>query len=98
MCKDRRSKVFQYNWSNCNSCKHFRIAEDLILNPKDHPDAKIGDVVEIYLPDGDSVRLLLQITSFQEDKKGTKGIWLFCYNLVDIITVLLFFAAQMLSV
>lgn len=48
-------------------------AEDLILNPKDHPDAKIGDVVEIYLPEDDGVRLLLQITSFQEDKKGTKG-------------------------
>lgn len=48
-------------------------AEDLILNPKDYPDAKIGDVVEIYLPEDDGVRLLLQITSFQEDKKGTKG-------------------------
>lgn len=48
-------------------------AEDLILNPKDHPDAKIGDVVEIYLPEDDGIRLLLQITSFQEDKKGTKG-------------------------
>lgn len=43
------------------------------MNPKDHPDAKIGDVVEIYLPEDDGVRLLLQITSFQEDKKGTKG-------------------------
>lgn len=50
-----------------------QLAEDLILNPKDHPDAKIGDVVEIYLPGDDGVRLLLQITSFQEDKKGTKG-------------------------
>lgn len=47
-------------------------AEDLILNPKDHPDAKIGDVVEIYLPEDDGIRLLLQITSFQEPK-GTKG-------------------------
>lgn len=51
----------------------WKTAEDLILNPKDHPDAKIGDVVEIYLPEDDGVRLLLQITSFQEDKKGTKG-------------------------
>lgn len=50
-----------------------KTAEDLILNPKDHPDAKIGDVVEIYLPEDDGVHLLLQITSFQEDKKGTKG-------------------------
>lgn len=46
----------------------------MILNPKDHPEAKIGDVVEIYLPEDDGIRLLLQITSFQEDKKGTKGI------------------------
>lgn len=45
----------------------------MILNPKDHPEAKIGDVVEIYLPEDDGIRLLLQITSFQEDKKGTKG-------------------------
>lgn len=51
----------------------YNLAEDLILNPKDHPDAKIGDVVEIYLPEDDGVHLLLQITSFQEDKKGTKG-------------------------
>lgn len=52
----------------------YYIVEDLILNPKDHADAKIGDVVEIYLPNDDGIRLLLQITSFQEDKKGTKGI------------------------
>lgn len=51
-----------------------KTAEDLILNPKDHCDAKIGDVVEIYLPEDDGIHLLLQITSFQEDKKGTKGI------------------------
>lgn len=70
---------------NCYQSLHLRgcfflisLAEDLILNPKDHPEAKIGDVVEIYLPDGDGVRLLLQITSFQEDKKGTKGT-LFCF-------------------
>lgn len=53
---------------------NYILAEDLILNPKDHPDAKIGDVVEIYLPEDDGIRLLLQITSFQEDKKGTKGL------------------------
>lgn len=50
------------------------IAEDLLLNPKDHPDAKIGDVVEIYQPDDEGVRLLLQITSFNEDRNRAKGI------------------------
>lgn len=48
-------------------------AEDLILNPKEHPNAKKGDVVEIYHPDEDHCRLLLQITSLSEDLKG-KGI------------------------
>lgn len=48
-------------------------AEDLVLNPKDHPDAKIGDVVEIYHPEDEGTRLLLQITCFNEDIKGTKG-------------------------
>lgn len=49
------------------------LAEDLVLNPKDHPDAKIGDVVEIYHPEDESTRLLLQITCFNEDIKGTRG-------------------------
>lgn len=48
-------------------------ADDLLLNPKDHPDAKIGDVVEIYHPEDESTRLLLQITCFNEDIKGTRG-------------------------
>lgn len=56
---------------------NFSTAEDLILNSKDLPDAKIGDVVEIFLPEDDGVRLLLQITNLNEDKnKGNKGtIW-----------------------
>lgn len=58
---------------NRNRIFFFETAEDLILNPKDHPDTKIGDVVEIYLPEDDGIRLLLQITSSHEDKKGTKG-------------------------
>lgn len=64
----------------------FRVAEDLILNPKDHPDAKIGDVVEIYLPGDDGIRLLLQITSFQEDKKGTKGEQILLFSKQDFIS------------
>lgn len=50
------------------------LAEDLVLNPKDHPDAKICDVVEIYHPEDEGTRLLLQITCFNEDIKGTRGI------------------------
>lgn len=51
------------------------IVEDIILNSKDLPDAKVGDVVEIFLPEDDGVRLLLQITNLNEDKnKGNKGI------------------------
>lgn len=46
------------------------IAEDLILNPKEHPDAKLSDVVEIYHPEDEGTRLLLQITGFNEDLKG----------------------------
>lgn len=44
------------------------VAEDLILNPKEHPDAKLGDVVEIYNPEDENTRLLLQVTCFNEDK------------------------------
>ncbi|XP_055323419.1 GATOR complex protein Iml1-like, partial [Sitodiplosis mosellana] len=54
--------------------KNFSV-EDLILNSKELPDAKIGDVVEIFLPEDDGVRLLLQITNLNEDKsKGNKDV------------------------
>lgn len=48
------------------------LAEDLILNPKEHPNAKLGDVVEIYQhpEEENGCRLLLQITCFKEDLKG----------------------------
>ncbi|KAG4066905.1 hypothetical protein HA402_009007 [Bradysia odoriphaga] len=51
--------------------KHF-CSEDLILNPKEHPNAKLGDVVEIYQhpEEENGCRLLLQITCFKEDLKG----------------------------
>lgn len=47
-------------------------AEDLILNPKEHPTAKLGDIVEIYQhpEEENGCRLLLQITCFKEDLKG----------------------------
>ncbi|CAB0043410.1 unnamed protein product [Trichogramma brassicae] len=41
--------------------------EDLIINPKDYPGIKTGDVVEIYDPDDVFSRLLLQVTAFKED-------------------------------
>ncbi|XP_058807766.1 GATOR complex protein Iml1 isoform X1 [Phymastichus coffea] len=41
--------------------------EDLIINPKDYSGIKKGDVVEIYHPDDEFSRLLLQVTSFKED-------------------------------
>ena len=42
-------------------------SEDLIVNPKDYPGIKTGDVVEIYHPEDEYSRLLLQVTSFKED-------------------------------
>ncbi|XP_072043182.1 LOW QUALITY PROTEIN: GATOR1 complex protein DEPDC5-like [Amphiura filiformis] len=42
--------------------------DDLAINPKEFPDVKIGDILEIYHPDEeDSSRLLLQVNSFKED-------------------------------
>lgn len=42
------------------------------MNPKEHPNAKLGDVVEIYQhpEEENGCRLLLQITCFKEDLKG----------------------------
>ncbi|XP_057336662.1 GATOR complex protein Iml1 isoform X5 [Microplitis mediator] len=48
--------------------------EDLIINPKDYPEIKIGDVVEIYHQEDEFSRLLLQVTSFKEDLQGRETI------------------------
>lgn len=45
-------------------------AADIIVNPKDYPGIKEGDVVEIYHPEDEYSRLLLQITCFKEDLQG----------------------------
>lgn len=38
------------------------------MNPKDYPDVKEGDIVEIYHPSEDeNPRLLLQIKAFKDD-------------------------------
>lgn len=41
--------------------------EDLILNPKDFPDVKVKDILEIYQPEVKFSRLLLQVTVLKED-------------------------------
>ncbi|XP_053676014.1 GATOR complex protein Iml1 [Anopheles nili] len=41
--------------------------EDLVLNPKEHPDLKPNDIVEIYLPEDEGCRLLLQVTCLNKD-------------------------------
>ncbi|KAF6203439.1 hypothetical protein GE061_001770 [Apolygus lucorum] len=48
--------------------------EDLVINPKDFPNLKKGDVVEIYHPEDEFSRLLLQITLFKEDMQGRDAI------------------------
>ena len=48
--------------------------EDLIINPKDYPGIKIGDVVEIYHPKVEFSRLLLQVKAFKEDLQGRETI------------------------
>ncbi|XP_044001787.1 GATOR complex protein Iml1 isoform X3 [Aphidius gifuensis] len=45
--------------------------EDLLINQKDYPGIKTGDVVEIYHPDDEFSRLLLQVKLFKDDLQGT---------------------------
>ncbi|XP_011300868.1 DEP domain-containing protein 5 isoform X8 [Fopius arisanus] len=47
---------------------------DLIINPKDCPWIKPGDVVEIYHPEDEFSRLLLQVTVIKEDLQGRETI------------------------
>ncbi|XP_069703010.1 GATOR complex protein Iml1 isoform X2 [Periplaneta americana] len=44
--------------------------EDLIINPKDLPGIKKGNIVEIYHPEDECSRLLLQVTVLKEDMQG----------------------------
>ncbi|XP_012252064.2 GATOR complex protein Iml1 isoform X6 [Athalia rosae] len=48
--------------------------EDLIINPKDYPGIKKGDIVEIFHSEDEFSRLLLQITAFKEDLQGRETI------------------------
>ncbi|XP_070572864.1 GATOR1 complex protein DEPDC5-like isoform X2 [Ptychodera flava] len=45
--------------------------DELILNPKEFPHARVGDIVEIYHPDSDDSRLLLQVKSLKESKQSS---------------------------
>ncbi|XP_016844784.1 GATOR complex protein Iml1 isoform X2 [Nasonia vitripennis] len=64
-----KMKLFKLIVHQKNFC-----VEDLIINPKDYPGIKTGDVVEIYHPDDEFSRLLLQVTSFKEDLQGRETI------------------------
>lgn len=66
------SAEFSYTVRKISKWQFQFLAEDLILNPKEHPNAKLGDVVEIYQhpEEENGSRLLLQITCFKEDLKG----------------------------
>ncbi|KAI0221660.1 hypothetical protein LSAT2_027048 [Lamellibrachia satsuma] len=46
--------------------KDYRDA-DLVLNPKEYPDLRPGDVVEIYHPEHEYSRLLLQVKCVNDD-------------------------------
>ncbi|CAH1232899.1 DEPDC5 [Branchiostoma lanceolatum] len=46
---------------------------DLVINSKDFPSAKVGDVVEIYQPEEPNRRLLLQVKALKGDSQQ-KGI------------------------
>ncbi|XP_033627568.1 GATOR complex protein DEPDC5-like isoform X2 [Asterias rubens] len=41
--------------------------DKLVINPKEFPDVKVGDILEIFHPDEESSHLLLQVKSLQTD-------------------------------
>lgn len=48
---------------------HIAADADLLINNKEHPDAKVGDIVEVFpRDDEENTRLLLQITTFTDLK------------------------------
>ncbi|KAK9511936.1 hypothetical protein O3M35_000495 [Rhynocoris fuscipes] len=59
-------KLFVHTRSFCG--------EDLVINPKDFPNLQKGDIVEIYHPEDEFSRLLLQITLFKEDLQGRDAV------------------------
>ncbi|XP_030565377.1 GATOR complex protein Iml1 isoform X9 [Drosophila novamexicana] len=66
-------KLFKLN-THTRGCNKSYDA-DLVLNPQDHPTAKVGDVVEIYAPDDENgTHLLLQITELNEQSKTGRNV------------------------
>lgn len=60
------------NFANANKRIIAYADADLVLNPQDHPTAKVGNVVEIYEPeDENGTHLLLQITELSEQIRRT---------------------------
>lgn len=43
---------------------------DLVINRKDFSDIQQNDIVEIYHPEDEFSRLLLQVTIFKDDLQG----------------------------
>ena len=41
--------------------------DPLIVNPREFPSERVGDILEIYHPEDDNTRLLLQINSIRSD-------------------------------
>ena len=41
--------------------------DPLIVNPKEFPNERVGDILEIYHPEEENTRLLLQINSMRHD-------------------------------
>ncbi len=63
----------------------YRAEEEIILSSKDFPHVKVRDVVEIYHPEVDGSKVLLQVHSLKEEMQ-TKGIS-FVYDAVIITSL-----------
>ncbi|XP_062606005.1 GATOR1 complex protein DEPDC5-like isoform X1 [Saccostrea cucullata] len=71
MAKTLNLRVHKRNYS-----ENSNINEEILINQKDVPDVAIGDVVEIYHPEDEESRLLLQVASLSDEfqPKGTVSI------------------------
>eukprot|EP00057_Strongylocentrotus_purpuratus_P028669 XP_011683143.1 PREDICTED: DEP domain-containing protein 5 [Strongylocentrotus purpuratus] len=69
--------MLEVSWSRGNATglliqglrfeSHAARKNELLINPKEFPDVKIGDILEIYHPDEESSHLLLQVKSFKDE-------------------------------
>lgn len=56
----------------CLLCLSNFVEDEIILSSKDFPNIKVGDVIEIYHPQDEGCRLLLQVLNLK-DEMQTKG-------------------------